>query len=564
MVCSWCYAENRPQAKFCANCQSALRPGLPLMLGGKRIGNFLTGGQLHSHYEIRKLLGVGAMSIVYGALDINVTGRKVAIKELDPRRMAGHDEQMAATQLFIQEVQTLVQLDHHSLPKISDYFAQGNNQYMVMDYVDGETLQQILARRICVPESEALEWARQLCDVLSYLHQRIPPVVFRDLKPSNIMLDRNGRIKLIDFGIARRFKHGQNLDTQNMGTPGFAAPEQYGKRQTDPRSDIYALSATLYVLLTGYDVSVDPFSLPPIRRLQPGVTPAMEQAITIGLEHEADRRWQTVKEMWTQLSAPGYPNYRLQPSKPPVAGVNRSGPVVRVSPPVSWNQAVQDTPSNTGEKYNFPVNPAPPAKTALISHGPPTQRLAELLARLSRTQLFLLLGGLAVSLVLLVAFLADKVIPQFDVNFPMLAAAGAFAYALAQRPLWAGSAFGLLAPVLVITSWLRLNQLGKLPFDPIIWATLTAAGFMEAWLYFLPELGGKHPPSWRVQLFWLSLMGLIATLIYYGISMNPTILWRPSLWVGGALDGLIGWLAGDTLRRTWLEKQKSGKIFRKH
>ncbi len=295
MNCKWCgYPNNRDSARFCSTCAAPLLDSLPLV-------NFVSGGWLHGRYQIRKVLGTGGMGTVYGALDNNLPGRRVAIKELDPQRISNPLDRQPAEQMFQEEAQTLARLDHPNIVKVSDYFLEGQRQYQVMDFVDGSTLEEVQLRQRTVPEYQMVEWSRQLCDALNYLHTQKPPVIFRDLKPGTIMVDTNGHVKLIDFGIARRFKIGKSKDTQQMGTPGFAPPEQHGTGQTDSRSDIYALCATMYALLTGYDVSASPFQFPPIRTFAPTISQRTEMAITRGLELDPQRRWQSVQELGNWL-----------------------------------------------------------------------------------------------------------------------------------------------------------------------------------------------------------------------------------------------------------------------
>jgi serine/threonine-protein kinase len=200
--------------------------------------------------------------------------------------------------VFLQEAQILGRLDHVNLPRVVDFFSETDRHYLVMDFIEGETLERLLGER-STPFSEAdvLGWAGQLCDVLAYLHSQNPLVIFRDLKPGNIMLARDGRLKLIDFGIARLFKPGKSTDTHRLGTPGYAPPEQYGQGQTDARSDIYALGVTLYELLTRYDPTAQPFVLPKLRQLNPNVSARTEAAIERAIRADPTQRFQAVIEM---------------------------------------------------------------------------------------------------------------------------------------------------------------------------------------------------------------------------------------------------------------------------
>ena len=161
-----------------------------------------------------------------------------------------------------------------------------------MQYIEGETLEEYLEHRggSPLPVDQVLDWAEQLCDVLSYLHSQQPPIVFRDLKPANVMIKKNGQLFLIDFGIARLFKPGQSHDTVALGSPGFAAPEQYGKAQSTPRSDLYSLGALLHCLLTGLDPSERPFFFRPASQVNPAVPPRIEALLQQMLEMDTEKR----------------------------------------------------------------------------------------------------------------------------------------------------------------------------------------------------------------------------------------------------------------------------------
>jgi len=196
-----------------------------------------------------RAIGHGGMAAVYQANDTK-RGVICAIKEMSLSNVPTN-EQPQAIQNFLAEARILSRLNHPNLPAFTDFFTEGARHFLVMEYIDGSTLEDLLERNnVPFSEPRVLGWARQLCDVLEYLHSQQPPVIFRDMKPGNIMLTRSGRIKLIDFGIARLFRHSGSQDTQLLGTPGFAPPEQYGSAQTDERSDIYSLAMTLFQLLT--------------------------------------------------------------------------------------------------------------------------------------------------------------------------------------------------------------------------------------------------------------------------------------------------------------------------
>ena len=229
------------------------------------------------------------MGTVYQARD-NRLDHLIAIKEFNPLDIPPSDRQWT-TAAFEQEARMLAKLKHPGLTAVSDYFQDNGMYYLVMEFVEGETLEAARQRAGGrFNEEQVLNWAEQLCQTLNYLHTQNPPIIFRDIKPSNIMIQSDGKLKLIDFGIARHFKLGQTKDTIPLGTPGYAPPEQHGKAQADPRSDVYALGATLHQLLTGHDPSDTPFHLPPIQQLAPQTSPKTTAVITQSLQMDAQQR----------------------------------------------------------------------------------------------------------------------------------------------------------------------------------------------------------------------------------------------------------------------------------
>jgi serine/threonine protein kinase len=221
---------------------------------------------LHHRYRIISELGTGGFGVVYKAVDTEYADRRVAIKTIN---LDGLKPQavIEATDAFNREVLLLSHLSHPNLPRIYDHYAAPEFCYMVMEFIKGETIEQYASQAPegRLPLSEVLDIGIQLCTVLDYLHSQQPPVIFRDLKPSNIMRTPRGHIYLIDFGIARHFKPGKVKDTTALGSPGYAAPEQYGRAQTTPRSDIYSLGALLHHLLTTHDPTENPFQFMPLR-----------------------------------------------------------------------------------------------------------------------------------------------------------------------------------------------------------------------------------------------------------------------------------------------------------
>lgn len=295
--CPSCGVANHPQARFCYHCGTSLKGPMP------QTGMLQPNTVLAERYVIVRKVGGGGMGAVYQATDQRIPGKLWAVKEMSDAAITNPLDRQRAVDAFRREAQLLATLDHGNLPKVSDYFTEKGKHYLVMDFVQGRTLEQVLHSALgFLIEDEVVSWALQLCDVLAYLHSRRPPIIFRDLKPANIMLDSERRIKLIDFGIARLFQPGKSKDTQVMGTPGYAAPEQYGVGQTDARSDIYALGVTLHQLLTGYDPSLSPFNLPPARNINPALSPAIEVVIVKAIQPEVSARFQTAVEMKEALA----------------------------------------------------------------------------------------------------------------------------------------------------------------------------------------------------------------------------------------------------------------------
>jgi serine/threonine-protein kinase len=266
---------------------------------------------LQDRYRIVKTMGGGGMGQVYLAHDTRLADKPCAVKELVPDPRVSPEEQEQDAAQFHREAATLAHLSHPNLPNVSDYFEQGERFYLVMDYIEGETLEERLSQSPGgLPPEAVVQWALQLCDVLDYLHSQSPPVIFRDMKPSNVMLTPEGQVKLIDFGIVRLFDPSKRTDTLKMGTAGYAPPEQYaGQGQTTPRSDVYGLGATLHELLTGDDPTAHPFVFSPADKLNPAVSPALAEAVTRALNLDPADRFpsaQAMKEALGKAARPGH------------------------------------------------------------------------------------------------------------------------------------------------------------------------------------------------------------------------------------------------------------------
>ena len=274
-------------------------PANPPGSSGALPGPLAAGTVLQRRYAIQRLLGGGGMGMVYLAHDQRLSNRPCAIKEMvdhfiDPQ------QRIEANDYFAREADTLAQLKHSAIPAISDRFDHQNRHYLVMEYVEGRNLEEEFAvRGGPLPEGLVIDIARQLCDVLAYLHGLVPPVIYRDMKPSNVMLTEKGRVVLVDFGIARLFKAARKGTM--IGTLGFAPPEQY-QGIADPRSDIYSLGATLHYIVTGRDPEkFPPFSFPAIRDLRPDISSNLAGAIDRALAYEMDGRPATIQEFRDML-----------------------------------------------------------------------------------------------------------------------------------------------------------------------------------------------------------------------------------------------------------------------
>lgn len=307
--CNHCGASNSPTENTCCSC------GYPLSASTSTTRALSTSAitrQLPSHtllkqrYLILQVLGQGGMGAVYLAQDTTLGDRLVAVKEMSQQSSEQAQETIDS---FKREAHLLASLQHPNLPSIYDHFEENGRWYLVMSFIQGETLEDYLAR---VPDQklsleEVLPIGLELCSVLTYLHTHQPPIIFRDLKPDNIMRTTDGHFYLIDFGIARHFKPGQAKDTANYGSAGYAPPEQYGKAQTTERSDVYSLGATLYQLLSGHDPSLSPFRFPPLQSLVPTLPEQLTRLITQMLEMDESKRPASIQEVQQTLQAVSLP-----------------------------------------------------------------------------------------------------------------------------------------------------------------------------------------------------------------------------------------------------------------
>jgi serine/threonine protein kinase len=248
---------------------------------------------LENRYKIIKLIKAGGMGAVYKAMDMKLE-TLCAIKELLPF-YGSSEEKEEARKWFKREAEILARLNHPGIPGISDYFISNNRYYLAMDFIDGDTLRKKLIKegKPGLPEKNVIEWAKEILDVLNYLHRQNPPVIYRDIKPSNIIINKNGRIKLIDFGIARILYVTDEKMTK-IGTEGYCPLEQYhGKPEI--RSDIYALGATMHHLLTGIDPV--PFKFKSLREINPSISTELEYVVMKALEEPPEKRFSNAEDM---------------------------------------------------------------------------------------------------------------------------------------------------------------------------------------------------------------------------------------------------------------------------
>lgn len=256
------------------------------------------GSIIDGKYKILNKVGQGGMSIVYLAMN-EKANKQWAIKEV---RKDGVKDFELIKQGLIVETDMLKKLSHPSLPSIVDVIEDDDTFLIVMDYIQGNPLSKTLEEYGAQSQENVVEWAKQLCDVLGYLHSRKPPIIYRDMKPANVMLKPDGSITLIDFGTAREYKSKNIADTTCLGTIGYAAPEQFGGMgQTDARTDIYCLGATLYHLVTGMNPCEPPYEIRPIRQINPALSSGLEKIIIKCTQRDPNARYQSCAELMYDL-----------------------------------------------------------------------------------------------------------------------------------------------------------------------------------------------------------------------------------------------------------------------
>jgi len=298
--CDKCAQLNRTDDQFCIRCGNLLTSESSL------IESFSSGvlelGRLSDRYSILKTIKSGGMGKVFMGIDKNLS-KICAIKELLERFTIDQKEQENPVEMFEREAKLLASLNHPNLPRVYDYFIVKDKYYLVMDYIVGEDLLTIMDEnnKDGFPEEEVVEWALQLCDVLSHLHNRQPPIIYRDLKPGNIMLKKvDNTLILIDFGIAKPTLDKKSSSLVDYITPGYSSPEQCAGKECDARSDIYSLGATIYHLLTG--LRPDDFSSNSLKKLKPHVSFYMDEVVSKAMALKLKARFQTSEEFKYALS----------------------------------------------------------------------------------------------------------------------------------------------------------------------------------------------------------------------------------------------------------------------
>lgn len=343
---------NYREARFCQHC------GYDLVLNNAG-----------PRFYITRILKKGGQGAVYQGIDD--AQQIVAVKEMldnftDPK------ERAESIEYFKTEAELLKRLSHPRIPQIYATFEDENRYYLTMEFVNGRDLEDVIQREPLLAETRVLAWAEQICDVLAYLHQQRPPIIFRDMKPSNVMIEGDDGVKLIDFGIAKTLQNA-NRGTQ-IGTPGYAPPEQYQGLATFA-SDIYALAATLHHALTGRDPRDEPpFSFPPVYGLRPAISKRTSDAIARALQMKPEDRYQTIAEFRAALLPPRPAQVRRAPA---VA----AAPSVTAAPPQSAQGSVPAAPPRQAPAASPPVAPAvsppvPAAPSPIAPAAPPNQPAA--------------------------------------------------------------------------------------------------------------------------------------------------------------------------------------------
>ena len=486
-----------------------------------------TGDIIQNRYRIVRLVGQGGFGAVYRAWDVNVS-QPVALKE----NLGGEAE---AQRQFEREATLLAGLRHPNLPRVTDPFiVPGQGQYLVMDYVEGRSLAALLTERGGpLPEADAVAWIQQVCDALTYLHTRRPPIIHRDIKPENVIINSDDRAILVDFGISKVYVEGGQTTLGAMAvTPGYSPPEQYGGISTEARSDVYAVAATLYKLLTGQTppesvaVMAMEVRVPTVHEINPAVRATTAQAIERAMTPTMSRRTPSAADFAAALSGRA-------------AEVVAAPAVVAVTPaPVAAVNRATASPAPAA------ALPAPPsAPSARSDGGLPT--------------LALMLVGVALALALhwLAVRLGDS-----GLDYRVKAAAFGLAYAsILLVGAWGGPWLGALGGALVgaaLHFWLFYWEwpFALIPVAVGFIAGLRARGgrmrsvFGAAWLGLLVAMTGMAMDvGLRFAIRGDTSFDVMEGLAFLG---------------GGVLAGLLVWLLARIVPGGWLARLPHGNRLR--
>src|SRR5689334_13285423 len=399
ILCPNCHKPNLGRAKLCQHCAH----DMVLNNDGPR-------------YYITRVIKAGGQGSVFET--IGDDGQVYAVKEMIDN-FTNPKDRTEAIDRFEAEAKMLRRLSHPRIPKVYADFKDEGRQYLAMEFVRGEDLEEVIRKHPGgLPEQQVLEWADEICDVLGYLHSHKPePIIFRDMKPSNVMIEPDGKVKLIDFGIAKVFQRAER-GTQ-IGTPGYAPPEQYQGLAT-VESDIYALAATLHHMLTGRDPRDEPpFSFPPAYGLKPTISRRTSEALQKALQMNPDDRFQSIAEF----------RDALRPLPPPAPQVQVSQKTTVLTPPQAAAPAATPiSPSlSAGKPPVQPAVQARPAAPAVPIAGIPTPAGAPIAAPAPQAQprrsggfgrflggllvLLLVVGLIGATLVFAFPSIADQVLP---------------------------------------------------------------------------------------------------------------------------------------------------------
>lgn len=297
--CAQCGHVIHKNARFCTNCGKTVS-NKSESASPKPVG---VGAIIDGKYELLKMIGQGGTFKVFLAMDVRLN-KIWAVKILrDDYQNADYETQGMLRKIALHEATLLQDLNHPAIPNIVDIIDVPGFFATVQEYVEGDTLNEIMKTCGAQPVDLVMDWAKQLCDVLAYLHALNPPHIHRDIKPNNLILTPNGRIKIIDFGIMRTYKPAQKNDTCSLGTKGYAAPEQYGGRgQTDARTDIYGVGMTLYCLLTGLDPKEENFVVRPLCQVNPALPKGIEYIIDKCIQLNPKDRYQNCTDLLNDLN----------------------------------------------------------------------------------------------------------------------------------------------------------------------------------------------------------------------------------------------------------------------